>query len=623
MRETQFIRQNKEKWQSFERILEQAQPSPKQLKDVYIQVTDDLSYARTFYPNRSVRVYLNSLSKNVYNKINAKKKTKKEKLFSFWSDELPRLVYESKHAFRLSLFVFVGAMLIGAFSSAMDPEFVRTILGDYYVDMTLDNIADGDPMRVYKESKELGMSVGITFNNLMVSFLTFLMGMFYLIGTIGILISNGVMVGSFQYFFYEQGFLLESFLTIWMHGALEISSIVIAGAAGITMGRGLVFPGTYSRAKAFQISAKRGLKIMVGITPIFIIAGFIEGFVTRHTEIPNPIRAIFICSCFAFIIWYFVIYPYWKNRKGFKDDDNIQKLAADNQHEIRYLQIKNSGQLFNETFLFFSRFLGKIWLMAVVLSLIFTLCNTIVMKVDLVEIFNFELHPLLKLSEIPQMLYNSQAQWIYLVNIILFSVIIIYACLLFERKAIKSGGVESVDGGMLINVSRLVGVVIVAVLTLGIFSINNQILLFIVPFVFSFLMLWLYSSFRGERNIFGAFRETWSMYFSNFAKIIGLTLSIWVLFAFLYSFLQASLFWFLVEMVAWNIDLPQKDMNTLVNSAFLFFGHLSLVLIYVLNIFGFGLAYYSLKEESEGLRMKEQIDEISFDNKIRGIAKEI
>ena len=114
MKETQFIKQNKEKWQSFERILNQENASPEELKNVYIQVTDDLSYARTFYPNRSVRVYLNSISKNVYNKINAYKKTKKDKIISFWTDDLPKLVYESRTAFNVSFLIFILAMLIGA-----------------------------------------------------------------------------------------------------------------------------------------------------------------------------------------------------------------------------------------------------------------------------------------------------------------------------------------------------------------------------------------------------------------------------------------------------------------------------------------------------------------------------
>ena len=151
-------------------------------------------------------------------------------------------------------------------------------LGDSYVDMTLENIQSGDPMAVYKSKGQFGMSLGITANNLYVAFLTFVLGAFFGIGAVIIMVSNGIMVGAFQYFFYAEGLLQESFLTIWIHGTLEISAIIIAGAAGMTMGRGLLFPGTYRRLQAFQVSAKRGLKIMLGITPIIIAAGFIEGF---------------------------------------------------------------------------------------------------------------------------------------------------------------------------------------------------------------------------------------------------------------------------------------------------------------------------------------------------------
>ena len=141
MKETQFIQQNKAKWQSFESIIAKETIDPEKLRDIFLQVTDDLSFARTFYPNRSVRVYLNGLAKQVFNKTHQHKKTQKNRLMSFWTEELPRIVYESRRAFRLSFFVFVGSMLIGAFSSAMDPEFVRTILGDAYANMTSDNIA--------------------------------------------------------------------------------------------------------------------------------------------------------------------------------------------------------------------------------------------------------------------------------------------------------------------------------------------------------------------------------------------------------------------------------------------------------------------------------------------------
>ena len=201
MRETSFIKQNQEKWKEFEKILEKNAKDPDKLNDLFVQITDDLSYSRTFYPNRSVRVYLNNLAQQVFHSIYKNKKTKSGRLIYFWTDELPQLVYNARKEFRLALIIFLSAMFIGAFSSYMDPEFPRAILGDTYVDMTLENIETGDPMAVYKQKGQFGMSLGITANNLFVAFLTFILGVFFAIGSIAIMISNGVMVGAFQFFF--------------------------------------------------------------------------------------------------------------------------------------------------------------------------------------------------------------------------------------------------------------------------------------------------------------------------------------------------------------------------------------------------------------------------------------
>jgi len=99
------------------------------------------------------------------------------------------------------------------------------------------------------------------------------MGAIYAIGTVFILIKNGIMVGAFQFFFYEQGVFLESFLTIWIHGTLEISAIVIAAAAGLTMGKGLVFPGTLTRMQAFQMTLFEGFLFLLVWHLLFYIFG--------------------------------------------------------------------------------------------------------------------------------------------------------------------------------------------------------------------------------------------------------------------------------------------------------------------------------------------------------------
>ena len=106
--------------------------------------------------------------------------------------------------------------------------------------------------------------------------------------------------------------LWESSLAIFLHGTLELWAIIVAGAAGIALGNGWLFPGTYSRLESFRRGAKRGLKIIVGTIPVFILAGFIEGFVTRHTDIPDFLRLGLILSSLAFIIFYYIYLP---NRK--------------------------------------------------------------------------------------------------------------------------------------------------------------------------------------------------------------------------------------------------------------------------------------------------------------------
>ena len=311
MREPAFINQNADKWRRFETIIRQKDTAkPDEQADLFVQLTDDLSYAQTFYPKSTITHYLNILTGRIHQIIYRNKREATNRFANFWQYELPYLMASVRRELLYAMLIFGAATFIGALSAANDDTFVRLILGDSYVNMTLNNIDNKDPMAVYKDAHQTDMFLGITLNNILVSFYTFVYGLFASLGTAYILLQNGIMLGSFQYFFYEKGLFLTSFLTIWIHGALEISAIVIAGAAGLTMGNSLLFPKTYTRAESFRQGAKKGLKIIIGLVPIFITAGFLEGFVTRHTEMPTALKAAIIGCSFSFIFWYFVWYPY-------------------------------------------------------------------------------------------------------------------------------------------------------------------------------------------------------------------------------------------------------------------------------------------------------------------------
>jgi len=181
--------------------------------------------------------------------------------------------------------------------------------------MTEDNIAKGDPFGVYKSGDRLGMFLHIAVNNIRVSFMLFVAGLFVSIGTVWMLFQNGVMLGAFQYYFFAKGLGLKSILVIWIHGTLEISSIIIAGAAGLILGNSILFPRTHKRLDSLKNGAKDGLKCMIGLVPVFLTAAFLEGFVTRYSTMPVWLSASILLLSLAFIIWYFVIYPVRVERK--------------------------------------------------------------------------------------------------------------------------------------------------------------------------------------------------------------------------------------------------------------------------------------------------------------------
>lgn len=306
MREALFIKQNTEKWKQYEQMQTQ---DPDVLAERFITISDDLAYAKTFYPDSNTTKYLNGLAARFHQSIYKNKKEKGNRFISYWRYELPSLlgIYRKQLLYAF-LFFFVFCM-IGVLSAKYDSNFLRLILGDDYVNTTNENIAKGDPFGVYKKMDAPIMFIMIAGNNIYVALRTFVEGIFFSIGSIFELFQNGVMLGSFEYYFFSKGLGWQSVLVIWIHGVIEISSIIIAGAAGLVMGNSLLFPKTYSRLVSFRRGAMDGMKIAIGLVPLFIIAAIFESFVTRHTEMPKWLSISILTTSLVFILWYVVFYP--------------------------------------------------------------------------------------------------------------------------------------------------------------------------------------------------------------------------------------------------------------------------------------------------------------------------
>jgi uncharacterized membrane protein SpoIIM required for sporulation len=306
MREPLFVKQNAKKWEYFE---QSATNDPDELADNFIQITDDLAYAKTFYPKSKTTAYLNGLASKFHQSIYKNKSEKGNRFISFWQYELPLLFKTYQKQVMYSFIFFIVFCLMGALSAKYDDNFVRLIMGDDYINMTNANIAKGDPFGVYKSQGEVLMFFGIAANNIYVSLVTFAAGIIFSVGSVYFLLRNGLMLGSFQYYFFSKGLGMKSVLVIWIHGTLEISAIVIAGAAGLVLGNSLLFPKTFTRMVSLKKGAADGMKIAVGLVPIFIVAAFFESFVTRHTEMPIWLSSSILIGSLIFLVWYVVIYP--------------------------------------------------------------------------------------------------------------------------------------------------------------------------------------------------------------------------------------------------------------------------------------------------------------------------
>ncbi|MGB1032596.1 MAG: stage II sporulation protein M, partial [Flavobacteriales bacterium] len=368
MRETDFIGQNKEKWVDFERTLSNKQADPDDLSKLFIEATDDLSFSRTYYPTRSVGEYLNSLAQKVYRSIYNNRKKEKGSLARFWFQEIPDAMWESRKGLLVSFIVFLVGSVIGILSTHHNPEFPSIILSEAYVEMTEQNINQDNPMAVYQQMDAVSMFIEIAWNNIRVVMFCFVLGLLFQVGSLFFILYNSIMFGSFMWFFVQRGLLQESFLAVMLHGTIELSMIIIAGAAGVALGKGLVFPGNFSRLQAMTKSARHASKIIIAVAVFLVLAAFIEGFLTRYSVVENSngqlvldvFRGLFILLSGILVVGYFIVLPWYRYSKGrIQKGEHHETLFLDEEVELKH-NIKSTSEINDFTWKTFFQILPPI-----------------------------------------------------------------------------------------------------------------------------------------------------------------------------------------------------------------------------------------------------------------------
>lgn len=624
MKETSFINQNKKKWAEFERMTKQKQKSdPDKMSQLFIEITDDLAYARTYYSKRSVRVYLNSLAQQVFHSIYKKKRTPLSVLVDFWVTGLPLEMYRSRKALLTAFLIMAVGMLIGIVSTIDDPDFLGAVIGYDYVDLTESNIKNGKPMDIYGSGQEMDSFLSIGINNLKVALITFVLGLFFSVGSGIFLFFNGIMVGAFQWFFKVRGLLLTSFLTIWIHGAFEIPAIILAGAAGITMGNGLMFPKTLTRLQSLSISAKRGVKIMIGVIPIIIIAAFIEGFATRHTIITNVggavetewatwVKWLIILSSFSFMLLYFVVYPYFVAKRTNLDEAIEDTPIFVIPQKMVFYKIRNLGELFADSVLVFSRNAGENLKPFFVLVPLFTIATTFYYNSTFYGSAELDWYQNMEMMFSFDYEHFSLFYFLVLVLLLSFNITNAYHNVYNLSQASKKNRKRTVD--FLIN--NYPKVLFVVVVLVGAFGYLPRSVSFLFIFVLPFVLTPLSVGVLENKRLFKRFTYGFDLSLKSWGNGVGLAVVFTALIGLLFLAAMNPIEWIIGMVLDWFL-LPLADDYFLIKNiiwAVFYFA----VFNFLINLIftAFSLLYFSIKEQEEAISLKEQLETFGKKNKV-------
>lgn len=160
------------------------------------------------------------------------------------------------------------------------------------------------------------LSVNILTNNIVVAFFAYCSGLIFGLGTFYLIGLNGLSLGAVYAFTQQHGLGGRLFDFIVAHGCVELSCIVIAGAAGSMLGEALIRPGAHTRGEAFRLAAVEGLRVLVVVALLLLVCGFIEGYVSPDPEVPRWARVTIGVGYWLFMVSLLRGYVFGRSRGG-------------------------------------------------------------------------------------------------------------------------------------------------------------------------------------------------------------------------------------------------------------------------------------------------------------------
>lgn len=302
-----FIARNAPSWDRLERLSSRAGRGLRRLTpaevdelvDTYQRVSSHLSHARVAYDDPALTARLTRLVSQANGVIYASRTRTLRAVSDFFAWRFPAAVWQSGRFVAASAaLLLVPALAIGVWIATSDAALEASA-----PDAVRESYLEEDFEDYYSSEPAAQFATEVTVNNIQVAIAAFATGVLLCLPAAALLILNGANIGFAGGLFADAGELGKFFGLILPHGLLELTAVVVAGAAGLRLGWAVIAPGDRTRGQAVGDEARRAGVIALGLTLAFVVAGIIEGFITGR-GVPTGLRVgIGVLAELAFVTW--------------------------------------------------------------------------------------------------------------------------------------------------------------------------------------------------------------------------------------------------------------------------------------------------------------------------------
>ncbi|NCO41432.1 MAG: hypothetical protein COZ06_32365 [Armatimonadetes bacterium CG_4_10_14_3_um_filter_66_18] len=257
----------------------------------YRRAGSALSRARTLGLASAETERLNRLVGRAYGQLYVGEPRPRGTVTTFFLREFPRTVQANRGFFLAALGLFLAGGLLGGALTNAEPNLPDVIFGPGAAE-GLESVAEryaGVHNWLPEETRPLASSLIMT-NNLRVSFLAFATGVFFGLGTLYVLLTNGLVLGAAAAVVHNRGVDANFWAFVAPHGVLELTAIFLAGAAGLRLGDALLRPGPYGRLDSLRLAGREAVKLIMGLVAMLVIAAPIEAFLSPVPELPAALK---------------------------------------------------------------------------------------------------------------------------------------------------------------------------------------------------------------------------------------------------------------------------------------------------------------------------------------------